>query len=210
MKIIDKNTWSRREAFEMFSQMEYPFYSVTIPIDITEVKKASDEERISFYYLMVWLCTKAVNSVEQFRIRTEDDDIVVLDVLKPSFTDMKKGAEQFHIVSLPWEENPVSFCEKAAAQSKNQVHFIESAESKNLIYFSCLPWFDFTSLTNEHKLDKDDFFPRIAWGKYYEEKGHLWVHMSIEVNHRMIDGIHLGQLKEAIDREIALLDLLLK
>lgn len=29
--------------------------------------------------------------------------------------------------------------------------------------------------------------------------------MSIEVNHRTIDGYHLGLLKEAIDREIAAL-----
>ena len=39
-------------------------------------------------------------------------------------------------------------------------------------------------------------------GKYFEENGRLWVHMSVEVNHRTIDGIHIGKLKAAIDQEI--------
>ena len=205
MKKIEKSKWNRMEAFEMFSDLDYPFYSVTMPVDITNVKKKAKEKHISFYYLLIWLCTKAVNSVPQFLIRTMGDEIVRLDALQPSFTDMKKGDDQFHIVTLPWEDDAASFCENAAYRSENQIHFIESEESDELIYFSCTPWFDFTSLTNEHNLDKDDFIPRIAWGKYYEEKGRLWVHMSVEVNHRTIDGIHIGLFKESLDREIALM-----
>ena len=49
----------------------------------------------------------------------------------------------------------------------------QEKETDELIYFSCTPWFDFTALTNEHKLDKDDTVPHLAWGRYYEEKGRL-------------------------------------
>ncbi|HJG28178.1 MAG TPA: hypothetical protein K8V20_05995 [Subdoligranulum variabile] len=73
------------------------------------------------------------------------------------------------------------------------------------MYFSCTPWFDFTALTNEHALDKDDTVPRLAWGRWYEEKGRWWVHLSVEVNHRLVDGLHIGQMKEALDAEIAAL-----
>jgi chloramphenicol O-acetyltransferase type A len=205
MEILNKKTWNRLEAFTLFSEMEYPFYSVTIPMDVTNAKKYSREHQVSFYYLLVWLCTKAVNSVAQFRLRILDEEIVRLDVLNPSFTDLHKGDDQFHIVTLPWESDAVSFCEEAADRSKNQQHFLVSEETDDLIYFSCTPWFDFTALTNEHKLDRNDLIPRIVWGKYYEEKERLWVHMSIEVNHRMIDGFHIGLLKAAIDREISAL-----
>ena len=47
--------------------------------------------------------------------------------------------------------------------------------------------------------------PRLAWGRWYEENDRLWVHLSVEVNHRLIDGLHIGQMKEALDREIAAL-----
>jgi len=203
MEIIDKDTWDRLEAFKMFSDLEYPFYSVTMPIDVTNVKKYSKDNQLSFYYLLVWLCTKAVNAVAQFRLRMIEGEIVRLDALQPSFTDIHKGDEQFYIVTLPWESSAASFCKKAADRSRDQKHFLESEETDDLIYFTCAPWFDFTSLTNEHKSDKNDFIPRIAWGKYYEDKGRLWVHMSFEVNHRMIDGVHIALLKAAIDRETA-------
>lgn len=207
MEIIDQTTWNRKEAFELFSKMDYPFYSVTIPMDVTNVKAKSREKQVSFYYLMVWLCTKALNSVAQFRLRIRDDQIVRIDQVNPSFTDMRKGEEQFHIISMPWEEDAIGFCQHAKRRSENYVHFIEGlAENDALAYFSCTPWFDFTALTNAHSFDKDDLIPRLAWGKYHAENDRLWLHMSIEVNHRMIDGFHIGLLKDAIDAQIASLD----
>lgn len=204
MKIIDKNSWNRKEIFDRFSNFDYPFYSITIPVDVTNVKKVSKSNQISFYYLMVWICTKAINSIEEFRLRIRGNQIVCLDQTNPSFTDSRKNEELFHIVTMPWEEDAVSFCKKARKKSENQDIFInDNTESDELIYFTCTPWFDFTSLTNEHAFDKNDLIPRLAWGKYYEEKNRLFVHMSIEVNHRMIDGKHLGLLKDAIDCEIA-------
>lgn len=204
MEIIDISTWERREAFELFSRKDYPFYSVTVPIDVTNVKAVSKSRGLSFYYLMVWLCTKAVNSVAEFRVRIHGDEVVRLERTEPSFTDMQKGAEQFHIVTTSWEEDAVAFCLKAKKKSEEQKCFIDmGTETDALIYFSCTPWFDFTALTNEHDLDRDDAVPRLAWGRYYEEGGRLLLHLSIEVNHRTVDGFHIGKLVRAIEAGIA-------
>lgn len=117
---------------------------------------------------------------------------------------MKKGSEQFYIVTTAWEEDFASFCEKAKKESEEQEGFIDmSSETDALIYFSCTPWFDFTALTNERDFDRDDAIPRLAWGRYYEEGGRLRLHLSIEVNHRTIDGFHIGQLVAAIESAIA-------
>ena len=206
MEVININTWERKEAFELFSRKDYPFYSVTVPIDVTNVKALSKSRELSFYYLMVWLCTKAVNSVEQVRIRIRGDEVVRLDRTEPSFTDMKKGAGQFYIVTTSWEEDFAAFCEKAKKKSEEQKSFIDMcSETDGLIYFSCTPWFDFTALTNERDFDRDDTIPRLAWGRYFEDGGRLRLHLSIEVNHRTIDGVHIGQLVAAIESEIAAL-----
>ncbi len=203
MERLDQAKWARREIYEMFSKMDYPFYSVTIPVDVTEIKRLSKARGVSFYMLMVWVCTKALNSVPEFRIRIRGDELVVLDQANPSFTYMPKGSEVFKIVTLPWEPEWESFCRNAQEQSEQQTCFIRSGEeTDSLIYFSCTPWFDFTALTNEHNFDKDDTVPRLAWGKYFQENGRLWVHLSVEVNHRTIDGFHIGALKAILDREI--------
>lgn len=206
MEQIDLNTWSRRDAFALFSQVEWPFYAVTVPVEVTRVKAVSRERGLPFYLLMVWLCTKAVNSVPSFRLRIRGADVVRLDRSDPSFTSLRPGAEDFQIITMPWEEDSAVFCAHAKTRCETQTSFLDQkAESDALIYFSCTPWFDFTALTNERPANRDDTIPRLAWGRYYEDKGGLWVHLSIDVNHRTIDGLHIGQLKAAIDREIAAL-----
>ena len=44
--------------------------------------------------------------------------------------------------------------------------------------------------------------PRISWGKYTEENGRLMLGMSVEVNHRLIDGVHIGQFAAALEAGI--------
>ena len=165
MQILDQSRWERKEIFDFFSRLEYPFYAVTLPVEVTPVRTFARENQVSFYYMMIWLCTKALNQVPAFRLRVRGDQVVQLD----------------------------------------QTAFLQGEDTDSLIYFSCTPWFDFTALTNEHSLDRDDTVPRLAWGRWYEENDRLWVHLSVEVNHRLIDGLHIGQMKEVLDREIAAL-----
>ena len=66
-----------------------------------------------------------------------------------------------------------------------------TAESDALIYFSCLPWVSLTALTNERDFDADDAIPRIAWGKYHREGEREVLGLALEVNHRLIDWLHI-------------------
>ena len=206
MQILDKETWPRKEIYEFFSRIDYPFYSVTLSLDVTNVRAFARAQGLSFYHLLIWACTKALNRLPAFRLRIRGEDLVLLDGADPSFTSMRPGEEVFQIITLPWEADPRAFCAHAGEKAARQATLLDqAAETDELIYFSCIPWFDFTALTNEHNFDRDDSVPRLAWGKYYEEGGRLWVHLSVEVNHRLIDGVHLGQLKQALDEEIAAL-----
>ena len=96
------------------------------------------------------------------------------------------------------------FCASAQARSAAQKTLLDQdEENDNLIYISCTPWFDLTGCTNERDFDKDDNIPRITWGKYVPADGRETLGMCLEVNHRFVDGWHLGQfyqhLQQAID-----------
>ena len=81
--------------------------------------------------------------------------------------------------------------------------FLEFAsETDDLLYLSCLPWFDLTCCTNERNFDKDDAIPRITWGKYVRQDDRETLGLSIEVNHRFVDGVHLGRFYEALQQKI--------
>ena len=206
MQIIDRSTWPRRGMYDYFSGVSNPFYSVTVQLDVTDLAAWAKREGLSFYYALVYLCTQAVNQTVAFRYDIREGQVVLLDRREPSFTDLKPGAELFHIVTMPSGEDIRAFCREARRKSREQDIFIDmEAEAGPLIFFSCLPWVELTALTNERDFDRDDTVPRIAWGRYVEQNGRLKLGLSLEVNHRFIDGLHIGQFVRALEGLIAAL-----
>lgn len=169
---------------------------------MTRLYAFTKESGLSFYYSLVYLCTQAVNQVEAFRYALRGEDLVLFDRRLPSFTDLKPGAEQFHIVTLPCEGTIRDFCAAAKAKSAAQNTFLDQEDSLDLIYFSCLPWVELTALTNERDFDPNDAVPRIAWGKYAQEGERKVLHISLELNHRFVDGLHVGRFHEALSAGI--------
>ena len=208
MRKLELSTWDRREIFGFFDNISNPFYSVTFNQDVTKLKKYTKQKGLSFYYALVWLCTEAVNSIPEFMIASENGELVVYDRREPSFTDMNPGETCFHITTMPAGDNIDDFCRCALENSRNQKVFIDSAkETDELIYFSCLPWLDITGLTNERHFDPLDSVPRIAWGKYTECGGCFKLGMSVEVNHKFIDGYHIGKFHEKLTQLIENLEI---
>ena len=95
------------------------------------------------------------------------------------------------------------FCCAAKAKSAAQQSFLDQdCETDALIYISTTPWFDLTSCTNERDFERDDNIPRITWGKYVRQDDRETLGLSIEVNHRFVDGVHLGRFYEALQQKI--------
>ena len=211
MTKIDADRWERREAYEFFSRISNPFYMVTFRADVTPLYAYTKPRGLSFYKGMIWACTEALNGVEAFRMAIRGGQVVLLPRRDPSFTDLKPGSGRFHIVTVRHEENIDSFCREADRVSRAQRAFIDPAkESDALVYYSCLPWIELTALTNERDLSApgalEDSIPRVAWGRYVEEGGHKKLGLSMEVNHRLIDGIHIGQFAAELEKVMEVLE----
>lgn len=203
MNSLDIANWDRRQIYDFFSGISNPFYSITFRQDVTRLREYTKKNGISFYYALVWLCTEAINSIPEFHVGFKNDMLVVLSRREPSFTDLNPGSTNFHITTMQAGGDLREFCEKAHYISRNQKSFIDSSkESDELIFFSCLPWLDITGLTNEREFDPNDSVPRIAWGKYCEDNGKLTLGMSIEVNHKFVDGYHIGKFHEMLTKLI--------
>lgn len=204
MREVSWSDWDRKEIFDFFSHLSNPFYSVTFAVDVTDLYRFTKENRLSFYYALVYLCTRAINHVEAFRYMLDNGRLVLLDRRVPSFTDLKPGSETFHIVTMPCDGDIRAFCRTAREKSLDQTTFLDqSSETGDLIYFSCLPWVELTALTNERDFDPNDTVPRVAWGRYTEENGRKKLHISLELNHRFTDGVHIGKFYEELCRLMA-------
>lgn len=116
--------------------------------------------------------------------------------------------------------------------SPNERQFIggdSDVPEEECYFLSCLPWLDTTGMCSERTLDATDSVPRVSWGRYTRmDRGdnyipklkdwlglqgqehpvrqgkRLWINMTVDVNHRLVDGYHIGKfatlLQETIDR----------
>ena len=203
---IDLEHWSRREQYALFSHSANPQYSLAFPLDVTPVYRWAKARGQSFYYAMIWLCTRAVNEVPAFCTTFDRGEPVLLDRRVPSFVELQQGSDALKIITMELEPVLEDFCAAAGEKSRSQRTLFGAAERDDALYLSCLPWIPFTALTNENSGDPDDAFPRVAWGKYLEQGGRKVLTVSVEVNHRLVDGVHIGRFYEAFCREISRLE----
>ena len=204
MREIDLQTWARRNVYGLFSDCDWPFYQVSFPLDVTNLRAYTKKEGLSFYFTLSWLLTKGMEQQEAFLIRIREGRLFVLDELMPSCTVLRPGEEVFRMISLPAGENPADFCRRAGALAQTQTAlYDEKTEGRDdLIYFSCLPWLPVLSLTNERHVDPDDCIPRVGWGNYQMQNGRLILPICLEVNHKTVDGLHIGRLYEYLQNTI--------
>lgn len=206
MTTIDRSSWPREDVYRFFASMSNPFFALTFPVEVTALRKYVKEKHLSFYTALVFLVTKAMEDVEAFRLRDRDGVIVCHDRLVPSFTDLKPGSSQFHIVTLEAGDDLEAYCLRAKAQSAAQEFFVDDSRwTDELVYFTCLPWFPITGAVNERDSVPADAIPRVTWGRWEEREGRTLLSLSLEANHRLVDGVHVGKLYEALTARLTAL-----
>lgn len=209
---INIDSWERKEHFEYYSKIATPHYCVAFNVDITNLLSFTRKNHISFYYSLIYLCTQSLNSIDEFLLETENGKVYKADRRVPCFTDLKKGATSFHMVSLPCTGTIVDFAKNARIESENNplsVTALEGLGEPQIIY-SCIPWADITMCSNERDYSdpklKDDTAPILVWGKYTERDGKYMINMTLDVNHRFIDGYFVGLFVQKLDELISNLE----
>lgn len=197
MEYIDLDTWNRKEHFEFFHRMDYPQFNICANIDVTHFLNFVKTKKISFYYAMIYASTYAANEIVNFRYRIRENKVVFHDKLHPSFTDLNDNEDDlFKFVTVEMKDDLFEFVKYSEAKSKNQKNLFNPKESvgrDDLIYITCIPWISFTHLSHTISLNSNDSVPRISWGKYFSENNKVFLPFSVQVNHALIDGIHIGR-----------------
>lgn len=197
MKPVDFQSWPRRDHFQFFSGLAFPFYNVTSTLDVTNLRRYARDHGLSFYYALIYATLDVMNGLEDFLYKIREGQIVLHDKLDASFVVMDEATHLLKIVSVPFGGTLEEFCARCVRAVAEQTAPFPDSESEardDLVYFSCTPWFSFTSLTNEMEGNPDDSIPRITWGKFEEKDGKWLLPYAVQLNHRLLDGWHLGQL----------------
>lgn len=209
---IPYGQWERREHADFYNAPEIPFYAITANINVTSLVEYCKKIHISFYSGMIYATMTVINQLDDFKYRLRGDMIVLHDSLLPSFTVLEKGSRLHKIVNAPIQGSMKEFADYAKVLTEAQKNYFPCSadeERDDFVYLSCFPWVSFTSLTNTLGFDKNDFIPRLAWGKYFEAPGDalngepsLLLPFSMQVNHRANDGLHVGEFYQGIQQYI--------
>lgn len=91
-RIIDLEHWKRREYFEHYRQAVPCIYSMTVQVDITNIR----QKGYKLYPTMLYCLATQVNRHEEFRMNIRPGgQLVCYDVLHPSYTVFHRESETF-------------------------------------------------------------------------------------------------------------------
>ena len=98
-KIVDKETWKRKDYFDYYFNKLRCTYSVTVNIDITGLMAFKRKYNARLYPLLIYVLSKAVNNHEEFRTaQNARGEIGVWDELVPCYTVFHEETKTFSFI----------------------------------------------------------------------------------------------------------------
>jgi chloramphenicol O-acetyltransferase type A len=154
---------------------------------------------------MIFFTSKIANNITEFKYRMEGDKVAQYDFIHPSFTFLTQS-EVFSFCNVDYTDDFSCFLKRVEEKIEllnGKVDIEDEPNRDDRIFMTSIPWVSFTSVTHPINLSSVDSIPRIAWGKYFEENGKLKLPVSVQVNHSMMDGLHVGRyfslLQDSLD-----------
>lgn len=203
---LDLSRWRRRDHFSFFKDYEQPFFNVCTEVDVTGLVEFTTVERRSFFLGALYLSLRAANEAEEFRLRIRGDEVVVHPQVACGSTVLRED-ETFGFGYFEYEEQYSRFEERgrevlAAARAPGPLD--DQADRDDLIYYSVLPWFSFTSFSHARPCPTAESNPRIVFGKRTSGLGGAWcMPVSVEVHHALVDGLHVARFLERFQELLA-------
>lgn len=201
---IDLSTWARRSLFELFNGYSEPYHSVCVRVDCTETFQYAKEHQLSVFLSLLHRSLLAANKTESFRLRVVDGAVWAYETIHGgSAVGRPNGTIGFaHYAYRPHLMDFVREASIALERVKGRSD-LERYAGQNIIRYSVLPWFDFTSISHARDFATRDSAPKITFGKITEANGRRTMPVSIHVHHGLADGSHVAEFMQHFERALA-------
>lgn len=207
-KVINKETYYRKETFKRFTENCKCSTSITSRIDVTKLVEYSHITKTKFYINFLYLLAKVMNSREDYRMAYlyKTDELICYDVINPSHYVFNNETETFDIVYSEYNEDYHKFYDAV----KEQIEFAkehpgyksDTNDHPNWFDASYISWISYDSLNIELPDGYLYFQPIINRGRYREENGKLMMPVTIRMNHAICDGYHISKVFLSLEEEI--------
>lgn len=198
MEVINLNTWNRKSHYEHFRGLKDPYFGVIIPFDVTKAYQFAKANAVSFFGRYLHDCMKAINEVDELKLRIVDDQVVKYKTIHASATLMRPD-KTFGFSYIEFDENLHQFLrhlelEKTRIEQTNDLYPLRNDEA--CIHCSALPWLNFSG-HKEPVSGALESVPKLAFSQLIiQDDNHKTMNLSINVNHALVDGYHIGLFSE--------------
>lgn len=204
-KYLDMEVYKRKNHFEYFKGLAYPYVGLTVNVDITNLLKTIEEKNLPFFLSICYCVSRSANRVPEFRQRILDNQIVEYDYCLTSHTvalndgtycycDLDGNRSFEHYISYAVNE-------QEKAKQRNSIDE-ETDDILGKIFISTIPWISYTALINPTPVPADSN-PRITWGKYLIQNEKVLLPVSVLCHHALVDGLHISKFYDFLSEEIA-------
>ncbi len=199
-KEVDLNTWDRKEYFKHFID-RVPFtYSMSIKLDITNIRN----RQLKVYPTLLYCITKAANQLEQFKTSYVDGKLVIFESMNPSYTIFHKDTKTFSVLWSEFHDQYQEFLNtyNNDLEKYSNVHQIYAKENMpaNILNITMLPWVSFEGLNQNIYKGEQHLSPIFTMGKFYEDKEKIYIPLSIQVHHAVCDGYHVSLFVDELQK----------
>lgn len=198
---IDLDTWERKALYDLFAEINEPFHGVCLRADCTKAFRHAKETKTSLFLTLIHRSLTAANQIEHFKTRIVGHEVWKYPVIHGgSAVGRPNGTIGFGYYSYLQDLSQFVTTGSREFERVKSRNDIERYVGQDLIRFSILPWFDFTSISHARDFAWRDSAPRITFGKVTEANGRCTMPISIHAHHALADGLHVAQFVERFEK----------
>lgn len=206
-RVIDMETYPRREHFRYFRSLKNPHVSVTVEIDVTDTVSFCRANGISFFLTFMHAAALAADDIPEFRRRIRDGGIIEYARCGTSHTESTVAGPYCYCAlrhDMPFGDY-IRYAEEKRRVCRESGTLTEDPDIDSMYFVSSLPWLHYTQFSQPTG-DGDDSNPRLNWGKFAEDsRGRLMMPVTVLVNHALADGEHLAAFFGRLEQRLTAL-----
>ncbi|WP_343658433.1 CatA-like O-acetyltransferase [Chryseobacterium sp.] len=206
MKIIDIDSWNRKEHFEFFSGMASPYFGFTTEVDCTKSYDTAKEKGYSFFAYYFHKSMVAINTIDELKLRIVDGQVVQFETVHAGSTigrpdgtfgfSFTHFSEDFEVFNAALQEEIKGVHETSGLRLSNE------RLGKDHVRHTTIPWNSFSAILQPTDFNTQESVPKVAFGRFNIRDGRKYLPVSVEAHHGLADGIHIARYLEEFQRQL--------
>jgi len=198
------NVYGRKPVFYYFRNLDVRVSSRTVQVDVSKARKLIKDKGLAFSITMTLLVTQAANDIDEFRHRIVKGEIEEYNFVIPLYTVLTAEKSLLLVQGTFSGDFKKDYADNLVIREDVKAGQRQAVDlsSQGHIAVSVVPWYSFTSTTAPYSRHNDSV-PQFIIGKFYEQQGVTLLPISIQTNHALVDGYHVGLFLDRLSTYLA-------